>query len=108
MYADVIAMSRSHSCRMSAQCVYAVSPIVKAIRGITAGSGFAIFEMRLAMIDTVDKALTYFSNVHPTLYVDDLSVEASGEPEEVEYAIGGFGMAICSTLTGKGMEVSPH
>ena len=56
-----------------------VSGLMHATQGITAGSGFATFEMRLAMVHIIDKACMRFPSVHPTLYVDDLSAEASGE-----------------------------
>ena len=53
----------------------AVSSIIEAIRGITAGSGLATTEMRLAMIRIVDGA----SLAHPaaalTLFVDDLGID---------------------------------
>ena len=41
----------------------AISDLVWAIRGIVAGSGLATTEMRLVMIDIVDKAML----AHPTI-----------------------------------------
>lgn len=46
----------------------ALSQVLNPIRGIRAGSGFATYEMRLAMITVVDKARVSFSMVHPTLF----------------------------------------
>ena len=64
---------------------------MRACRGITAGSGFATFEMRLIMIRIVDRALHWYPQVEPTLYVDDLSAERSGTREEVRSEVTGFG-----------------
>ena len=84
----------------------AVSAILETIRGITAGSGFATFEMRLAMINIVDRAVACFGIAHPTVSVDDGSADSFGDRQQIEYAVGGFGLAVCFMLTGCGMEVS--
>ena len=49
------------------------SKVVWPLTGITAGSGFATTEMRLAMIRVIDRALTLHPAVTPTLLVDDLA-----------------------------------
>ena len=69
---------------------------MRGTRGITAGSAFATFEMRLAMIEIVDKAASIFPQVHPTLYVDDLSAEATGTEGDTEFDAAGFGMMACA------------
>ena len=50
-----------------------VSKTVTAVTGITAGSGFATTEMRLVLIRVVDRALSLYPAITPTLFVDDLA-----------------------------------
>ena len=52
-----------------------ISKVVMAATGITAGSGFATAEMRLVMVRVIDRALTLFPTITPTLFVDDLAAE---------------------------------
>ena len=47
--------------------------MVMAVIGITAGSGFATTGIRLVMIRMIDRALTLFPTISPTLFVDDLA-----------------------------------
>ena len=49
-----------------------------ATRGITAGSVFATIEMRIVMIDALDKIFKANIYVTITCYVDDVSLEAAG------------------------------
>ena len=44
-----------------------ISKTVQAVTGITAGSGFATSEMRLVMIRVIDRALTLYPTITPTL-----------------------------------------
>ena len=83
-----------------------VSASVRAVRGITAGSGFATFEMRVIMIRIIDRALTWYPCIEPTLYVDDLSAERSGTMEEVRTSVVGFGAIVCALLSICDMEIS--
>ena len=84
-----------------------LSTAVAAVRGITAGSGFATFEMRLVLIRVIDNGLEVFPEVAPTVYVDDMSVEHSHSDEEiVVHQVAGFGRAVCSQLHALQMEVS--
>ena len=46
--------------------------------------------MRLVMIDIVDGALEVHRTVVPTLFVDDLSEELSGEEDTIVEELGGF------------------
>ena len=51
----------------------AVSREVRACRGITAGSGFASKEMRLATLSPLDAAAEKQTTVTPTVIVDDVA-----------------------------------
>ena len=84
----------------------AVSECVVATRGITAGSGTATTEMRLAMIDIVDQALEAFPAIDPTLYVDDLSAEVAGQDDFIKANLVGFLKSVCVGIIAAGGEVS--
>lgn len=85
----------------------AVSECVVATRGITAGSGTATTEMRLAMIDiVVDQALDAFPAIDPTLYVDDLSAEVAGHDDFVKANLVGFLKSVCVGIKAAGGGVS--
>lgn len=77
-----------------------------ASRGITAGSGLATFEMRLVLIRIIDKATAAFPLVVPTVYVDDMSAETTGEEHEVNSGLAGFGKVVCHQLALAEMEAS--
>ena len=64
--------------------------MVWAVRGMTAGSGFATTEMRLVMINLVDKALRLHPSVSPTLFVDDLAASSAGPDKWIKRELGGF------------------
>lgn len=61
----------------------ALSQMVTAVQGITAGSASATTEMRVMMIRLVDRACLAYPLVTPTLFVDDLAGECSGGPAVV-------------------------
>ena len=84
----------------------AASDCVVATRGITAGSGTATTEMRLAMIDSVDQALDGFPAIDPTLYVDDLSAEVAGQDDFIKANLVGFLKSVCVGIKAAGGEVS--
>ena len=54
------------------------SRILVAARGITAGSGFATSELRVLLIDVIEVAPRWWPRVQLALYVDDLTIAASG------------------------------
>ena len=83
-----------------------VSGTFKAKRGITAGSGLATAEMRVVMTRIVDNASRIAPRVVPTLFVDDLSVEAAGGNKFVEDEIVRFTMMVCEAIEEDGMEIS--
>ena len=53
-------------------------------KGITAGSVFATYEIKLIMAGVVDRATRICPRVVPTLCIYDLSAEAMGEEAEVK------------------------
>ena len=59
---------------------------MRAVRGITAGSGHATAELRVLLIDMVSAIQARWppaSGVHLLLYVDDLTIMTTGSDEEV-------------------------
>ena len=67
-----------------------VSGLVWAFRGMTAGSGFATTEMRVVMINLVERALQAHPSVTPTIFVDDLAAESAGPDKWIKTELGGF------------------
>ena len=83
---------------------------VTAVLGITAGSGMATTELRVMLLDVVDYLAArrgqYASGarVETTLFVDDLTIEAIGEPEAVELACSAATLDAC-TIMEKGLQL---
>ena len=75
-------------------------------RSLTAGSAFATTEMRLVLINIVDAAMQAAPIVRPTLYVDDLSVEASGGQRVVVNQVTVFTLFFCRGVEADHMTVS--
>ena len=67
-----------------------VSGLVWALRGMTAGSGFATTEMRVVMINLVENTLRAHPSVTPTVFVDDLAAESMGPDGWIKSELGGF------------------
>ena len=67
-----------------------VSGLIWAFRGMTAGSGFATTEMRVVMINLVEKALRAHPSVTPTVFVDALAAESAGPDSWIKAELGGF------------------
>ena len=84
----------------------AISDLIRATRGITAGSGLATTEMRLVMINIVDRALQVYPSVTPTLFVDDLSAESVAVERHIKHHLVGFVHMVCRRIKADGMEVS--
>ena len=75
------------------------SAMIKATRGITAGSGFATTELRLLMQEVVLLTLAEWGNaVNLTLYVDDLTVETKGDDEAAALKNAAVVDQICEIL----------
>ncbi len=84
----------------------AISWVVYALRGITAGSGLATTEMRVLLIHIVDSACVLYPAVTPTLFVDDLSAEVSGTRRYVLRHLIPFVLYVCDRMTESLLEVS--
>ena len=81
------------------------SSTVLAQRGITAGSGMATTELRVLLIrllERVSKAYPVVLNV----YVDDMSVEATGTPASVVGSVAGAGSLLCHGLVALRLKLS--
>ena len=83
-----------------------VSREVVACRGITAGSGFATSEMRLAMISPLDAAVKAHPTVVPTAFVDDVACELAGRQEAILHHLVGFVLIVCNALENDGNDIS--
>ena len=66
-----------------------VSRQIKASNGITAGSAFAIAELRTLLLDMYDDTYKIWISIRLTLYVDDLTIEASGSHSDVRTSVAG-------------------
>ena len=85
----------------------AISSLVLALRGITAGSGLATTEMRLLLLlRIVDRASVLYPAVTPTLFVDDLSAEVSGTKRYILRHLIPFVLFICDCMSAALLEVS--
>ena len=83
-----------------------ISGSIMASRGITAGSGLATTEMRVVLIDAIDRALEVSPRAWPTVFVDDMSAEAGGPQRFVVGAVVSFSGSLCRRLKEDQMEVS--
>ena len=83
-----------------------VSMEVRAVRGITAGSGSAVTEMKLVMINIILKGMQAFPTVIPSCFVDDLSAEMTGPEDHVEAELGGFIMHVACSFCDNELELS--
>ncbi len=84
----------------------AVSTVVVAVCGITAGSGLATTEMRILLMNIVDRACALYPAVTPTLFVDDLSAEGAGTQRYVLQHLIPFVLCVCDGMTDALLEVS--
>ena len=83
-----------------------VSGLVWAFMGMTAGSGFATTEMRVVMINLVEKALRAHPSVTPTLFVDDLAAESAGPDLRIKKELGTFITVIAEGFKANQFELS--
>ena len=79
-----------------------ISKSVWAIRGITAGSGFATTEMRVILIRIVDKTCKLYPMVTPTLFVDDLAADVTAPAKALTQQFGGFIETFAEFISGTG------
>ena len=83
------------------------SVLLWATRGITAGSVFATIELRVLLIQWLDESAAAYSIVTFTVYVDDTSIEATGQAADVAFAVAGATTRFTRSLRMIGMEFSP-
>ena len=84
----------------------AISSLVFALRGITAGSGLATTEMRILLMRIVDEACVLYPAVTPTLFVDDLSAEVAGTRRFILRYLIPFVLFVCDRMTNDHLEIS--
>ena len=84
----------------------AYSQIVQATRGITAGSGFATTEMRLAVFTPLKDAHRAHPTVVPTAFVDDIACELAATTTLLLTHLVGFVLMVCNALEEAGNEIS--
>jgi len=84
----------------------AYSQVVRATRGITAGSGFATTEMRLAVLTPLDDAHRAHPTVVPTAFVDDIACELAATATLLLTHLVGFVLMVCNALEEAGNEIS--
>ena len=84
----------------------AYSQVVQATRGITAGSGFATTEMRLAVLTPLDDAHRAHPTVVPTAFVDDIACELAATATLLLTHLVGFVLMVCNALEEAGNEIS--
>ena len=96
---DAEALFGSVPVTANSTCEYGVLSFVVACRGFTAGAGHATTELRVMLIRIIDRALCLFPAVTPTLFVDDLSAEATGPEQHVKRNLGGFIDQVATELT---------
>ena len=76
-------------------------------RGITAGSVHATIELRLLLIEWLDKTVNLFPLISITVYEDDTSLESSGSSRTVVEAVVGVVKHFTLALISIGMDFSP-
>ena len=64
----------------------AYSRLVRAARGITAGSGTATAELRALILDLIDILSAEFPQIIPAIYVDDVNLEQQYVPAKAQYS----------------------
>ena len=84
-----------------------VSHEVRAVRGITTGSGSACTEMKLVMIRIILKASEAHPTVTPCCFVDDLSADKAAPDEHVDRELGGFIEVVAAEFKANELELSP-
>ena len=79
---------------------------VQAFRGITAGSGSAVTEMKLVMINIILKGMQAFPLVVPSCFVDDLSAEMTGPDKHTEDELGFVLLQVANNFCEYELELS--
>ncbi len=84
----------------------AFSSLIWAVRGITAGSALATSEMRLFLINVLDRAVALYPMTKVTAYVDDVSSEVAATRRLILRDLPDATAYICTRLRQNGAEVS--
>ena len=74
------------------------SNLVEAERGITAGSGLATSELRVLLLRLLDRISAACPDVTFSIYVDDVTAEATGTPRTIAAALTSAGNLLCDGL----------
>ena len=69
---------------------------------------FATLELRAMVLQIGDAVCNRFPNAFLTIYVDDDTVEAEGEEQEVEETVTEATIMLCESLTAVGLAISPQ
>ena len=64
-----------------------MSRAITATRGITAGSSFAMTELRVILIRGLDSLVESYPLCKPIVYVDDMFLSARGRPRQVAHTL---------------------
>ena len=84
----------------------ACSRLVVATRGITAGAGHAVVELRVLLSDLWDRVHSLHPSIGLTVYVDDAGAEARGTEKHVLHALPAATQTIADGLRALRMELS--
>ena len=80
------------------------SALLVAQRGITAGSVFATIEMRIVMIEALDRVVACCPCVRLTCYVDDVSLEMVGTTDRIGQRLPQATLVFTGHLEGASLE----
>ena len=84
----------------------AVSVEVFAERGITAGSGFAVIELRVLLLECLDEVAARFPDVPLGIYVDDANQHAAGPEARVVERLSAATLALGAGVAALRLDVS--
>ena len=83
------------------------SKIIRATRGITAGSTFATGELRVLLITSFDRARRYFPRCNLSVYVDDVGAELAATRKLIMEELVPLVLFLAEEFTRLRLEVSP-
>ena len=84
----------------------ACSKTVVAVRGVTAGAGHAVIELRVLLSDIWDRVHRLVRHVDLTVYVDDTGLEASGTHKLILSVLARAAQVVADGLRDVRMELS--
>ena len=83
------------------------SRLLRAERGITAGSAHATCELRLLIMRSIDRVAKMCTTVSMTIFVDDTAIEATGTPTTVSRDLAQVTAATCEAFQQLRLDLSP-